>query len=119
MGGKVDDLVSGYIRELEGKRGPKGPKPVPFSMRLGERDHARLVWLSEKLGVPKTPLAEQLLKAAVDEAMERYAGWASPDDPEGFLEEALGSIEASEGPRGGPRAHHGPPRPEPGSPGLH
>ena len=126
MSGKVGDLVSGYIEELEGKKGKKGPKPVPFSMRLGERDHERLVWLAEKLGVPKTPLAEQLLKAAVDEAVERYAGWASPDDPEGFVEEAFGGVEGPGRDRGKtseaerpPGPGYGPHPPEPGhEPGL-
>lgn len=93
MGDKVRALVSGYIEELEGKATRKAPKPVTFSMRLSERDHAKLLWLANSLDVPKTPLAEDLLKAAVDEAIEQYAGWASSEDPEGFLNEALKRIE--------------------------
>lgn len=128
MGDRVKGLVSGYIEELEGRASRKAPKPVTFSMRLSERHHARLVWLAGKLGVPKTPLAEELLKAAVDEALGQYAEWALPEDPEKFLEEARGEIEArreSGGPgrrgpgrpggSGGPRGKHrkpGPERPE-------
>lgn len=101
-------LVSGYIEELEGRAGKRASKPVTFSMRLSERDHAKLLWLAQNLDVPKTPLAEELLKAAVDEAIEQYAGWASSDDPEGFLEEARGSIEDLER---DPKAHKRPPGP--------
>ncbi len=133
MGDRVKDLVSGYIGELEGKSGKGAPKPVTFSVRLSERDHARLARLAENLGVQKTPLAEGLLKAAVEEAIGQYAGWASPENPEAFAEEAFGGIEGpGRGPGGppprgerapGPGHHppgkkpgsHGPP-PPPGSP---
>lgn len=86
-------MVSRYIGELEGKVEKRASKPVTFSMRLSAREHAKLVWLAKNLDVPKTPFAEELLKAALDEAIERYAGWASPDDPEGFIVQALGGIE--------------------------
>ncbi|MCA1738283.1 MAG: hypothetical protein LC740_05470, partial [Actinobacteria bacterium] len=33
------------------------------------------------------------LKAAVDEAVDQYARWASPEEPEKFLEEAFAGIE--------------------------
>ena len=105
MGGSVKKVVAGYIEELEGGPGREG-KPVTFSIRLSEREHKRLVWLAERLGAQKTPLAEKLLKAALDEALGEYAGWAAPEDPEGFLEEARASMEArgDEGPPpGGPR----------------
>ncbi len=121
MGDKVRALVSGYIEELEGKATRKAPKPVTFSMRLSERDHAKLLWLANSLDVPKTPLAEDLLKAAVDEAIEQYAGWASSEDPEGFLNEALKRIEnlergssAHDAPEPPPPPHHEPPPPRPG-----
>lgn len=122
MGDKVQDLMAGYIEKLEGRGGRKASKPVTFSMRLSERDHAMLVWLAQNLGVPKTPLAEELLRAAVAEAIEQYAGWASSEDPEGFLEEALGSIESMErGSEGrehpGPAHHHEPPHHGPPKPG--
>lgn len=112
MGEDVERLVAGYIEALEGRRG-RPSKPVTFSVRLSERDHARLVWLAEALGTQKTPLAEDLLRAAMREAMERYARWASPEDPEGFLEEAerrIGELER------GPRGHEGPPGPKRGGP---
>ena len=120
MGDKVNELVSGYIGELEVEGGKRASKPVTFSMRLSERDHAKLVRLAEGLGVAKTPLAEGLLKAAVEEAIGQYAGWASPEDPEGFVEEAFGGGGGSgrepegaghrpPGPGHGPG--HGPPPP--------
>lgn len=108
MGDKVRGLVSGYIEELEGRASRRATKPVTFSMRLSEGHHARLVWLAEKLDMPKTPLAEDLLKAAVDEAIGQYAEWAAPEDPEGFLEGAREEIEAHRGHPGGPREHEGP-----------
>ena len=96
VGDRVNRLVSRYIGELEGKAEKRASKPVTFSMRLSAREHAKLVWLANNLDVPKTPFAEELLKAALDEAIERYAGWASPDDPEGFIAEGLEGIEDRE-----------------------
>ncbi|HET7477885.1 MAG TPA: hypothetical protein VFJ72_00075 [Rubrobacteraceae bacterium] len=87
MGDKVKGLMMQYIEEMEGRSGRRPTKPVTFSMRLSERDHAKLVWLAKNLDIAKTPLAEELLKAAVDEAIEQYAGWASSDRPEDFVEE--------------------------------
>lgn len=102
------DLVSGYIEALEGKPGGRAGKPVPFSLRLSEREHAKLLWLAENLGTQKTPLAEKLLGAAVDEAIEQYARWASPEDVEGFLREAREGIEGLAREPGG---RHGPEKP--------
>lgn len=97
MGDKVNRLVSGHIERVSSKsRKPGGPKMVTFSLRLGEREHARLVWLAEKLETAKTPLAEGLLNAAVEEAIEQYAGWAAPENPEGYLEQALADVERLE-----------------------
>lgn len=88
MRNRVGDLVGEYVERLASRGGPAGgPKPVAFSLRLGEADHARLVRLAEGLGTQKTPLAERLLKAALDEAIERYAHWAAPDDPASLVEE--------------------------------
>lgn len=112
MGDSVENLVSGYIEALEGRPGGKAGKPVAFSLRLSEREHARLLWLAKSLGAQKTPLAEKLLGAAVEEAIEQYARWASPEDPEAFLAEARGDIEKLER---DPKAHGGPG--QPGRPG--
>jgi hypothetical protein len=116
VGDKVSRMVSRYIGELEGKVEKRASKPVTFSMRLSAREHAKLVWLAKNLDVPKTPFAEELLKAALDEAIERYAGWASPDDPEGFVTSALEGIEDQERePKGRgkrrPGPGHRPPKP--------
>jgi hypothetical protein len=96
VGDKVSRMVSRYIGELEGKVEKRASKPVTFSMRMSAREHAKLVWLANNLDVSKTPFAEELLKAALDEAIERYAGWASPEDPEGFIAQALEGIEYKE-----------------------
>ncbi len=108
LGDSVGKLVSGYIEALEGRPGGKAGKPVAFSIRLSEKEHARLLWLAKSLGAQKTPLAEKLLGAAVEEAIEQYARWASPEDPEGFFMEAREEIEGLER---DPKAHHGPGRP--------
>jgi hypothetical protein len=116
MGDKVKGLMAGYIEELEGRGARRAAKPVTFSMRLSERDHAMLVWLARNLDVPKTPLAEQLLKAAVEEAIEEYAAWAAPeDDPEKFLEQARSETETRPEKPGGPKA--GGPKGKPRKPG--
>jgi len=104
MRNRVEDLVGEYVEALASRgRSSGGKKPVTFSLRLGEADHAKLVRLAEGLGAQKTPLAERLLKAALDEALERYARWAAPDDPEGLVEE-MGRTAAPAGgdPRVGP-----------------
>lgn len=112
MGNRIEDLVGEYVEALASRGGPAGgPKPVTFSLRLSKADHARLVGLAEGLGTQKTPLAERLLKAALDEAIERYSRWAAPDDPAGLAGE-MGSGVHSAAPRGGPK-HHGP-GPSPG-----
>jgi hypothetical protein len=96
VGDRIGRMVSRYIGELEGKAEKRASKPVTFSMRLSATEHAKLVWLAKNLDIPKTPFAEELLKAALDEAIERYAGWASPDDPEGFMARAFEGIEDQE-----------------------
>jgi hypothetical protein len=93
VGDRVSRMVLRHIGELEGKVEKRASKPVTFSMRLSAREHAKLVWLAENLDVPKTPFAEELLKAALDESIERYAAWASLEDPEGFVARALEGIE--------------------------
>ena len=114
MTDRVGRMVSRYIGELEGKVEKRATKPVTFSMRLSAREHAKLVWLADNLDVPKTPFAEELLKAALDEAIERYAGWASPDDPEGFAARALEGVEHEErGPGAHGRRKPGPRPPKP------
>ncbi len=88
MRNRVGDMVGEYVEALasgEGRVG--GPKPVTFSLRLSEADHTRLVRLAEGLGTQKTPLAERLLKASLDEAIERYAQWAAPEDQASLVEE--------------------------------
>ena len=116
MGDRVGRMVSRYIGELEGKAEKRASKPVTFSMRLSAREHAKLVWLAKNLDIPKTPFAEELLKAALEEAIERYAGWASPDDPEAFIARAFEGIEDKErapkarGKRRPTPGHH-PPKP--------
>jgi hypothetical protein len=116
VGDRVGRMVSRYIGELEGKAEKRASKPVTFSMRLSAREHAKLVWLANNLDIPKTPFAEELLKAALDEAIERYAGWVSPDDPEGFIAQAFEGIEERErapkarGKRRPAPGHH-PPKP--------
>jgi len=113
MRNRVGDLVGEYVEALASRGGPAGgPKPVTFSLRLSEADHARLVRLAEGLGTQKTPLAERLLKAALDEAIERYAQWAAPDDPEGLVEE-MGRADPA-APRGGRGAKPHGPGPSPG-----
>lgn len=118
MEDKVKNLVSSYIEEMAGKARSRAPKSVTFSIRLSEWEHAKLLWLAENLDTQKTPLAEKLLKAAVDEAVDQCARWASPEDPEKFLEEAFAGIEdlekgssAHEEPR--PSGHEPPPPPPP------
>jgi len=97
------------VSSREGKAEKRASKPLTFSMRLSAREHAKLVWLAESLDVPQTPFAEELLKAALDEAIERYAGWASPEDPEGFIAGALEGIEDKErGPKARGRRRKGP-----------
>jgi hypothetical protein len=109
MGDKVSGMISRYIGEIEGKAEKRASKPVTFSMRLSAREHAKLVWLAKKLDVPKTPFAEELLKAALEEAIEHYAAWASPEDPEGFIVRALEGIEDEErGPKARGKRRQGP-----------
>jgi hypothetical protein len=109
-------MVSRHIGELEGKVEKRASKPVTFSLRLSAREHAKLVWLAENLDVPKTPFAEELLRAALDEAIERYAAWASPEDPEGFVARSLEGIEDERKGSGAPTKRRRDPGPHPPKP---
>jgi predicted transcriptional regulator len=109
MRNRVEHLVSEYVEALASSGGSAGePKPVTFSIRLSEADHARLVRLAKSLSTQKTPLAERLLKAALDEAIERYALWAAPDDPAGLVED-MGRVAPT--PRGPGPKNSGPASP--------
>lgn len=101
MGDNVNSLMSEYLKELAAKPGTDRPgKPITFSIRLSEQEHAKLLWLAQSLDTPKTPLAERLLKAAVEEATAQYAQWADPDDPEGFLDQTRAEIDNLRGDSG-------------------
>ena len=64
---EVSKVVQAYVAAGLGRQEPQ--RTVTFSVRLTEYQHEKLMYLAEKLGAPKTRLAQQLLNAAMDEAI--------------------------------------------------
>ena len=62
----MSKLVQAYVAAGAGRQEPQ--RTVTFSVRLTEYQHEKLMYLAEKLGAPKTRLAQQLLNASMDEA---------------------------------------------------
>ena len=81
----VEELINRYT----GQRSRGGLQP--FAIRLSAYDNARLGLLASKLGVPKTTLARELLKAAINQAMGSVQ-FRNQGEEDGFYE-ALDHIE--------------------------
>jgi hypothetical protein len=84
----VEELMNRYA----GHRSRGGLQP--FAIRLSAYDNARLGLLASKLDVPKTTLARDLLKAAVNQAIGSVQ--FRNDGEEGWFYEALEHIERAD-----------------------
>ncbi len=67
----MDEVVSKVARGYLNQRGMREEveRTVTFSIRLTEGQHAKLKFLSKRFGAPKTPVAQKLLNAAMEEAL--------------------------------------------------
>lgn len=68
---QVADLARDYL-ERDGKREAL-ERTVTFSIRLTESQNAKLKFLADRLGEAKSPLAQQLLDAAMEETLTNLA----------------------------------------------
>ncbi len=64
---EVSKLVQAYVEAGSGSQEPQ--RTLTFSVRLTEYQHAKLVYIAGKFGAAKTRVAQQLLNAAMEEAL--------------------------------------------------
>ncbi len=63
----VSKVVQAYAEAASGRQEPQ--RTLTFSVRLTEYQHAKLVYIAGKFGAAKTRVAQQLLNAAMEEAL--------------------------------------------------
>jgi hypothetical protein len=78
---QVADLNRDYL-ERGGRRGAL-ERTVTFSIRLTESQNAKLKFLADRFGVAKSPLAQQLLDAAMEESLTNVARHDTVDETAG------------------------------------
>lgn len=64
---EVFKVARGYLDKRDKNEEPE--RTVTFSIRLTEGQHAKLKFLAERFEAPKSPVAQRLLNAAMDEAL--------------------------------------------------
>lgn len=64
---EVSRVVQAYVEAAQARQEPQ--RTLTFSVRLTEYQHAKLVYIAQKFGAAKTRLAQQLLNAAMEEAL--------------------------------------------------
>jgi hypothetical protein len=74
----VADLTRDYL-ERDGRREAL-ERTVTFSIRLTEAQNAKLKFVAERLGVAKSPLAQQLLDAALEETLTNLASHETEEE---------------------------------------
>lgn len=65
---EVSKVVQAYVEAAHARQEPQ--RTLTFSVRLTEYQHAKLVYIAQKFGAAKTRLAQQLLNAAMEEALK-------------------------------------------------
>jgi hypothetical protein len=74
---QVADLNRDYLER--GGRREALERTVTFSIRLTESQNAKLKFLADRFGVAKSPLAQQLLDAAMEESLTNMASHDTDD----------------------------------------
>ncbi len=68
---QIADLTTDYL-ERDGRREAL-ERTVTFSIRLTESQNAKLKFVADRLGVAKSPMAQQILDAALEETLTQLA----------------------------------------------
>lgn len=69
----VSRVVRGYLNKRGTVEDPE--KSVTFSVRLTEGQNAKLKFLAERFGAPKTAVAQKLMNAAMEESLRVVAAF--------------------------------------------
>lgn len=94
---EVSKLARSYLGHKRGREHPE--RTVTFSIRLTEGQHAKLKLLSQRFDVAKSPLAQELLNSAMNDALrilgasdaisEKQEGSLSWDEQNRMIDEQL------------------------------
>ncbi len=82
MGLEVSRVARGYLNRRVRRDGPE--RTVTFSVRLTEGQNAKLMFLAERFGESKSPLAQRLLDAAMEEALRILGSFDAVDEKAGM-----------------------------------
>jgi hypothetical protein len=69
----VSQVTRGYLNKRGDYEDPQ--RTVTFSIRLTEAQHAKLKFLANRFESHKTPVAQKLLNAAMDESLRTMAAF--------------------------------------------
>jgi predicted DNA-binding protein len=90
---QVADLNRDYLKR--GGRREALERTVTFSIRLTESQNAKLKYLAGRFGEAKSPLAQQLLDAAMEESLTNVASHDTDDETAGKSPEESNQIIAA------------------------
>ncbi len=76
----VSRVTRGYLNRRGDYEDPQ--RSVTFSIRLTEAQHAKLKFLADRFEAHKSPVAQKLLNAAMDEALRTMAAHDTMSDEE-------------------------------------
>jgi hypothetical protein len=82
MAMEVSRVARGYLNQRVRREGPE--RTVTFSIRLTEGQNAKLKFLAERFGESKSPLAQKLLDAAMEEALRILGAFDAVDGKAGM-----------------------------------
>jgi hypothetical protein len=79
---EVSRVARGYLNQRVRREGLE--RTVTFSIRLTEGQNAKLRFLAERFGESKSPLAQRLLDAAMEEALRTLGAYDAVDEEAGL-----------------------------------
>jgi len=90
MAMEVSRVARGYLNQRVRREGPE--RTVTFSIRLTEGQDAKLRFLAERFGESKSPLAQRLLDAAMEEALRVVGSYDAVDEKAGMKPEEANRV---------------------------
>jgi hypothetical protein len=87
---EVSRVARGYLNQRVRREGLE--RTVTFSIRLTEGQNAKLRFLAERFGESKSPLAQRLLDAAMEEALRTLGAYDAVDDEAGLTPDAANRV---------------------------
>jgi hypothetical protein len=90
MAMEVSRVARSYLNQRVRREGPE--RTVTFSIRLSEGQDAKLRFLAERFGESKSPLAQRLLDAAMEEALRVLGSYDAEDEKAGMTPEEANRV---------------------------